>query len=211
MACASVNTQGGAAPASLTEALLLRTGMAIIIDEVRHQSPWQSGQLELEHAVRVRRFLRDDLQHVPVFNDFAFVIQSEDVNPGVVVVAWPVLEAVKNNKLTLGNGSLDLDAFAWPLAGHSLEISDETVLSRRNVWIMLSVDVADITFDGLEWSTLIEHELVKSDYIFLVAFQSVLQKSLPQRSQSRDGIRATTFTSKSKPASQLTPTAVMFG
>jgi hypothetical protein len=40
MVCASVNTQGGTSPAGLTEALLQRAGMAIIIDEVRHQSPW---------------------------------------------------------------------------------------------------------------------------------------------------------------------------
>jgi len=42
MVCASVNTQGGTAPAGLTEALLQRTGMAIGIDEVSHQSPWSS-------------------------------------------------------------------------------------------------------------------------------------------------------------------------
>jgi hypothetical protein len=42
MVCASVNTQGGTAPTGLTEALLQRTGMAIGIDEVRHQSPWSS-------------------------------------------------------------------------------------------------------------------------------------------------------------------------
>lgn len=36
------------------------------------------------------------LQHLPMFNDFAFVIYAEDVNPRVVVVAWPVLETVKN-------------------------------------------------------------------------------------------------------------------
>jgi hypothetical protein len=42
MVCASVNTQGGTAPAGLTEALLQRTGMAIIVDEVSHRSPWSS-------------------------------------------------------------------------------------------------------------------------------------------------------------------------
>ena len=42
MVCASVNTQGSTAPAGLAEGLLARASMAIIIDEVRHQSPWSS-------------------------------------------------------------------------------------------------------------------------------------------------------------------------
>jgi hypothetical protein len=59
MVCASVNTQGGTAPAGLTEALLQRTGMALIVDEVSHRSPWVAGFIACRRAAFIEAMAQD--------------------------------------------------------------------------------------------------------------------------------------------------------
>jgi len=158
-------------------------------------------------AVRVGRLLRDNLQNVPVFDDLSPVVEPEDVDPRIIVISRPVLEAVKNDILTLGDHPLDLDPLAGPLARHPLEITDKTVLARRDVRIVLNIVVADIQLDRLFRLALVEHHQVEGDHIRLVAFQN-LHRDPP--SQPPLGMRAITLISKSNPASQLTPTQVMF-
>jgi hypothetical protein len=35
--------------------------------------------------------LRDALEHIPVFNDFAVVIEAKDIDAGPLGVPWPLL------------------------------------------------------------------------------------------------------------------------
>src|SRR5688572_26336486 len=48
-----------------------------------------------EHPVVVPRLGGDRLQDVPVLDDPAGLVEAEDVDPGVVLVAGPVLKAVQ--------------------------------------------------------------------------------------------------------------------
>ena len=75
----------------------------------------------------------------------------------VVMIARPVLEAVKNDILTLGDSPLHLDPLTGPLARHSLEISDEAFLPRRDVRIVLNIVFTDIVLNGLIRFALVEH------------------------------------------------------
>ena len=54
--------------------------------------------------------LRDDLQNVPVLDDFPVLVEPEDVHARVVVVTGPVLEAVQDDEVALRNGAFELDA-----------------------------------------------------------------------------------------------------
>jgi hypothetical protein len=53
----------------------------------------QVARMSSEHAVVVCRLFGDDREHVPMLHDLP-VIESEDIDPGIVVVTGPVLEAV---------------------------------------------------------------------------------------------------------------------
>ena len=49
--------------------------------------------------------LADDsgmLQNVPVFDDLAVIIETEDIDAGPVAVSWPLLIAVQDDELTIG-------------------------------------------------------------------------------------------------------------
>jgi hypothetical protein len=55
----------------------------------------------LEHFVVVARLGRDDLEDIPVLDDLVVLVEAEDVDAGVVVVAGPLLEAVQDDEVPL--------------------------------------------------------------------------------------------------------------
>ena len=55
-----------------------------------------------EHRVRIGRRFGDALQNVPVFDDLAVIIETEDIDAGPVAVSWPLLIAVEDDELTIG-------------------------------------------------------------------------------------------------------------
>ena len=84
-----------------------------------------------------------------MLDDFAVAVETEDVDPGVVLVVRPGLVAVEHDVVVLGHGPLDLDPFAWVFRRHALEVVDERLLAVADVWIVLDVDVADVSLDRL--------------------------------------------------------------
>jgi hypothetical protein len=64
-----------------------------------------------EHGVRVRRRCGDGLQDIPVLHDLSSVIQPKDVDPGPVLIAGPMLKAVQDDVVALGDDATELDAF----------------------------------------------------------------------------------------------------
>jgi hypothetical protein len=120
-----------------------------------------------------------------MFDDPSPVVEPENIDPRVIVISRPVLEAVKNDIVTLGDSPLDLNSLAGPLARHALEIGDEAVLSRRDVRIVLNIVFTDVSLDGLVRPALVEHHQVEGDHIRLVAFQVLHRDPLPE--QTNDG------------------------
>jgi hypothetical protein len=69
----------------------------------------------------------DNLQNVPVFNDFSDFIEAEDVNAGPVLVriCGPKLMTVKYHQVAFCHGSFEGHRLAGVLSRHSLEVVDE--------------------------------------------------------------------------------------
>lgn len=84
-----------------------------------------------------------------MLDDLAVAVETEDVDPGVVVVVRPCLVVVQHDVVVFGHGTLDLDSFAWVPAAirskyaaaskHSIR-ADRPVLS--NVPAPVAVDEA---------------------------------------------------------------------
>ena len=85
-----------------------------------------------------------------MFDDFAFVVEAEDVDACVVLVTWPVLETVEYDQVVFGDRPLELDPFAGELFGHSLEVLDEGLLAVPDLGILLDVLVAQVEFSRLD-------------------------------------------------------------
>src|SRR5947199_35719 len=90
-----------------------------------------------EHRVAVRRLGGYDLQHVPMLDDPASVVEAEDVDTGPVriPVSRPVLMAMQHDQVAFGDDALEVHALARVCFGHPFEIVDEGLLAVRNVRI----------------------------------------------------------------------------
>ena len=55
-----------------------------------------------EHRIRVRRLVRNPLQHVPVLDDFSVVVQSKDIDSRPLAIIRPVLETVEDEEMVFG-------------------------------------------------------------------------------------------------------------
>jgi hypothetical protein len=75
-------------------------------------STWQAAACHVKHPVVVLRQVRDHLQHVSVLQDFSVLVETEDVDSYVVVIAGPRLATVKYDVLAFSDHANDLDALA---------------------------------------------------------------------------------------------------
>ena len=89
---------------------------------------WRFSQFS-EHAVRIRRRLWDSLQHVPVFDDLALVIEFENIDASPITVSGPVLEAVQDDVMIVRQHSPELNAF--PRVGGEGAIRDRSTSGTR--------------------------------------------------------------------------------
>src|SRR5262249_45729916 len=127
----------------------------------------------LEHRIRVRRRVRDALEHVPVLDDLAIIVEPEDIDAGPVAIARPLLVTVQHDELALGDRALELDALARVLTRHALEVIDEGLLTVRDAGIVLGIRrarKADYRFGRI---ALVEHQIVERDHGRLVMFEVV--------------------------------------
>ena len=95
--------------------------------------------VHLEHGVVVLRRTRNDLQHIPVLDDLSGIVESEDVDASVFVVARPGLVAMQNNEIVLCDRPFELNALAGVVRGHALEVLDERLLSIAHLRVVLGV------------------------------------------------------------------------
>src|SRR5262249_25517968 len=110
----------------------------------------------LEHSVRIGCLFRDDLEHVPVLDDLSIAFQSEDVDARPSVITGPILPTMKNDVVSLGYDSFELDMFAGVIARHALEVVYERLLSVANSGVVLDVRGASVARDRFAWLALIE-------------------------------------------------------
>ncbi len=88
-------------------------------------SPEKGAQLK--HAVLMAGLVRHNLQNIPVFNDFSFCIEAEDVNTGPVLVriGGPNLMTVKDHQVAFCHGTLEANGLSGVVSRHSLEVLDK--------------------------------------------------------------------------------------
>ena len=130
---------------------------------------------QLEHTVVVRALIRQDLQHIPVLDDFSIIIQPKDIDTGIFQSLGPNLVAMQNDVLTVYKRTFHLNALAGILLGHLLEISDECILAVPYMRIVLDVLRASICGDRVSGAAIVEHHLIERDDIGFVGFRSSLQ------------------------------------
>src|SRR5688500_2285296 len=104
-----------------------------------------------------------------MFYDLAIRRQPENVDCSVILVAWPVLEAMEDNQFSLSDGTFHLHTFTGIFPSHPLELGDEAVRPGRDEGIVLNVFRPDISLDGLPGATLVEHHGAKRQGVLLVA------------------------------------------
>lgn len=98
-----------------------------------------------------------------MLDDPVRVVEAEDVDAGVVIVARPMLVAVQHDQVTLDDRALDLDALAGVLRGHPIEVVDERLLAVGDVRVVLRVGVAGEPLDRLPRQASVEHQVVELD------------------------------------------------
>src|SRR4051812_36400647 len=92
-----------------------------------------------EHRVGVLRFFRDTLELVPVLDDLSVLIEPKDVDARPIPIAWPLLPAMQDDVLALGDGADEVDLLPRVLLRHTGEVRDEGILSVRDARIVLRV------------------------------------------------------------------------
>ena len=84
-----------------------------------------------------------------MLDDPAVVGQAENVDAGVILVAGPVLEAMQDDVVSLGEDAFELDALAGVLARHAPEVVDEAlthgpqVITKRGVEAVIVLSYAE--------------------------------------------------------------------
>src|SRR5512145_596913 len=140
-------------------------------DHSQRQPSWFGSASGSEQPVLVSRVLRDYLQHVPMLDDLPVFVEAEDVDPCIVLAAWPSLMAVQDDVLALSDGADELHVLAGILSRHALEVVDERLLAIADVRVVLDVRVARVHLEGLRGLALVEHEVVERLDVPLVGVQ----------------------------------------
>src|SRR5207253_4585204 len=93
------------------------TAVATVLTNVPTSSAYRvvsviTADARSEHRVAVGRFSGDRLQHVPVLDDLPVVIEAEDVDARPIAISRPLLVAVQDDVVALGDHSLELHLLA---------------------------------------------------------------------------------------------------
>src|SRR6202035_228430 len=103
--------------------------------------------------------------------NFPLPIKPENVHARPIGIARPFLPRVKNHVVVFRKDPYEMDALAWVLLCHSLEVADKSLLSIFDHRIVLGIAIPNITFDGFARSALVEHKIVEGLSRFLVLFR----------------------------------------
>ncbi len=92
-----------------------------------------------KHRIVVCCVTRNDLQHIPMFHDLTVIIKPENIHAGIVVIAGPVLMAMQDHEIALGDCAFERYAFSRILAGHALEVVDKRLFTIGDMGIVLGI------------------------------------------------------------------------
>ena len=84
-------------------------------------------EASLKHSVFMAGLGRDNLQNVPVFNDFPGCIEAKDIDAGPVLVriGGSNLMTMKYHQVAFCHGSLEGHRLTGVLPRHSFKVFDE--------------------------------------------------------------------------------------
>ena len=108
-----------------------------------------------------------------MFDDLAVVIQSENVDAGPITVARPLLVAVEDNVVALGDHAFEVYALARVVLRHPSEVGNKRLLAVRCGGVVLNVNIANIPCNCLPGLSLVEHQVVKRHHVLLVLLLSI--------------------------------------
>ena len=108
-----------------------------------------------------------------MLDDPAIVVEAEDVDSGPVPIPGPLLVAMQDDEIVLGDRPFEVHPFARIIPRHTLEVLDERFLAIGHFRVVLYVDVSGLLLDGLRWLTPVEHQVVEGHDGFLVILESV--------------------------------------
>ena len=140
-------------------------------------------------------FFRHGLGDVPVLNDFAVVVEAEDVNHRFAAFLRGVLAVdVDDDQIVLRHDALDVGVRLRVLLEEGAEGINERLAAVGHARIVLDVGLGDVFFDRLVQLVLIEGEFVEGDDVFLVA-REVVAGGKCQRCWRRKARRGEFFSS----------------
>lgn len=135
--------------------------------------------ITLEHRIVMSRLIRDWLDDVPVLDYLAVVIESEDIDASPVCVAGPMLIAVQDHMVALGDNPAELDVLPRILTCHTLKVGDEGFLAVSYRRIVLDVDIPNELLNSLRGSALVEHQVIEGGDRLLVLFEHSVHLQFP--------------------------------
>lgn len=74
-----------------------------------------------------------------MLDNLALVVEAEIVHPSVFLESRPLLVAVKDDEVALGDGSFELHSLAWVLSDHPVEVVHERLFPVGNFGVVLGV------------------------------------------------------------------------
>src|SRR5712691_6427454 len=104
-----------------------------------------------------------------MLDDLAVLIEAKDVDARPWAIAGPLLEAMQDNVVALGDRALDMYARAGVFPRHRGEGLDERVRAGGDHGVVLDVSIANEPVDCLGGLALVEHQIVESLRRLLVA------------------------------------------
>ena len=97
-----------------------------------------------------------------MLDDFSRIVEPEDINPGPVAIAGPMLVAVKHDVVVFTNHTFELDALAWILHGPSVRsYSTNAALPSATIGLCCVYVAPIMLIHGFGWAALVEHQIVE--------------------------------------------------
>ena len=140
-------------------------------------------------------FFRHGLGDVPVFDDFAVLVEAEDVDDRFAALVRGVLAVdVDDNEGAFRHDALDVGVRLRVLLEEGTEGINKRLAAVGHARSVLDVGLGDVFFDRLVQLVLVEGEFVEGDDVFLVA-REVVAGGKCQRCWRRKARRGEFFSS----------------
>ena len=107
-----------------------------------------------------------------MLDNLSIGVQAKDVDAGPITIVRPVLVAVQNDEVLIGEYSAELHSFSGIRVSHPLEVVDERVLAIGDHRIVLSVRRSYVSSYRFAWLRVVEHQVVECGDSGFVGFNA---------------------------------------